>query len=718
VSIAPLPVGTLLQRGRYTLKSVIAHSGFSITYRAFDERTFTDVAIKEHAYAGACYRDTATGRVIAHRGQEILHARLTERLIREANLLVGVRHPHVVRVEAAWEEFGTAYYAMELLEGETLERWVEAAPSAEPSAERFSEVRRVALEILSALRAAHERAVYHCDLKPENVLLTERGAVLIDFGAARTGEHITRTVTLMPFTRGYAAPELLYPELIRDVGPWTDAYAWGMLVYGLVVGHRPAGIPLDAMERIARRMLSDVAPPDPYDSAAATLEAGGVPSAWAAGIAACLRIQRRERPGSMEALEVLLGEREAPEGEAEAREAPNEPSQPAILPPVVPISEREAPALSERTELSFAPSHVSFSPSLPSVVVPEISAPQLTPPPPSCAAPPSQPLPLGRLAAVVLGLLSIGAVNLVVFGPRSTASERPPDEDPPPVVTLAPENQPPVEVTVTSQDPACTDLQYECNGGCKRRDDPSFGCGRCRPSCKLAHVDKYACRGSRCAPKACEAGWDDCNEKPEDGCEIDLGTTLEHCGACGQRCAPGPRVSEAACVAGACDVVRCELGWDDCNDKPEDGCEVDLGTTLEHCGACGRRCEPGPKVAEALCVANACSIGRCNERQADCNGRVEDGCEVDLGQDVLHCGQCNAGCGGKSHVSAIHCQDGACAIDTCEAGWLNADADAANGCEHEIPPLPPLPPLPPPPSELPELPPPQPETLPPADAGG
>jgi hypothetical protein len=174
-------------------------------------------------------------------------------------------------------------------------------------------------------------------------------------------------------------------------------------------------------------------------------------------------------------------------------------------------------------------------------------------------------------------------------------------------------------------------------------------------------VDKYACRGRRCAPRACEAG------------------------------------------------------WADCNDKPEDGCEIDLGTTLDHCGACGQRCEPGAKVAEAVCVAGACSIGRCDEGRADCNARVDDGCEVDLGRDPSHCGRCNAGCGGKPHVSLSHCQDGACAIDTCEAGFRNADADSSNGCEEEIPPPPPIPP---PPSELPELPPPLPETLPPTDEGG
>jgi serine/threonine protein kinase len=472
VSIAPLPAGTLLQRGRYTLTSVIAHSGFSITYRAFDALTSSDVAIKEHAYAGACYRDTATGRVIAHRGQEILHARLTERLIREASLLVGVRHPHVVRVEEAWEELGTAYYAMELLLGETLERWVDEAARAAPSAERFVEVRRLALEILDALRAAHERAVYHCDLKPENVLVAERGAVLIDFGAARTGEHIGRTVTLMPFTRGYAAPELLYPELIREVGPWTDAYAWGMLAYGLLVGHPPAGIPIDAMERMARRMLADVAPPDPYDSAAATLEARGVPSSWAAGIAACLRIPRHERPGSMDALEVLLAEREPTEGE------PIAPPPSAIVPPVAPISAREGPALPERTELSFAPPSVLLSPAPPSGVAPQTWAPQLTPPPPSYAARPSHSSPLGRLAALALGLLAMGAACFAVFGPEGTASEPVRDhDDEPPVVTLAPENKPPVEVTETVSDPACPELQYACNDGCKRLDDPTFGCG-------------------------------------------------------------------------------------------------------------------------------------------------------------------------------------------------------------------------------------------------
>ncbi len=134
----------------------------------------------------------------------------------------------------------------------------------------------------------------------------------------------------------------------------------------------------------------------------------------------------------------------------------------------------------------------------------------------------------------------------------------------------------------------------------------------------------------------------DCNGEERDACEVDLLLTSVHCGACGQRCPPtGSASTNGRCTAGRCGCVG---GWGDCDTRRSNGCETDLSARLEHCGACGRRCEGGAH-AQAVCASGGCAL-RCDAGYGDCNDDRRDGCETELRANRAHCGLCGVVCGG------------------------------------------------------------------------
>ena len=90
----------------------------------------------------------------------------------------------------------------------------------------------------------------------------------------------------------------------------------------------------------------------------------------------------------------------------------------------------------------------------------------------------------------------------------------------------------------------------------------------------------------------CEDGWDDCNGDPTDGCETNLNTSVEHCGVCETNCLETTKGAFGqTCNEGKCDYALCLSGYGDCNDDRTDGCEVDVLSNKEHCGACSKKCE-------------------------------------------------------------------------------------------------------------------------------
>jgi len=226
---------------------------------------------------------------------------------------------------------------------------------------------------------------------------------------------------------------------------------------------------------------------------------------------------------------------------------------------------------------------------------------------------------------------------------------------------------------------SCSTGYGNCDGdvrnGCEANTTTdALNCGSCLNMCVVANGPLGRCVNSACVVDTCSTGFADCNGKYPDGCEARLTTDTANCGGCGNICNSTSGV--ASCANGTCSV-SCAPGFGDCNGLPADGCEIDLGTSLQHCGACGKSC--APPNGTGTCSGGACSIVTCAAGHRDCNALVSDGCESNLMTDVMHCGDCTTICNLPNATAS--CNSGVCAIQSCNAGYADCDGNPANGCE-------------------------------------
>ncbi len=201
-------------------------------------------------------------------------------------------------------------------------------------------------------------------------------------------------------------------------------------------------------------------------------------------------------------------------------------------------------------------------------------------------------------------------------------------------------------------------------------------CGACGRACSLAHATA-ACAGGACAIASCASGFADCDRNPADGCEVDTRTSTAHCGGCGMACSAAG--GAPTCAGGACSIT-CAAGRGDCNMSAADGCEVDTSTSPAHCGACGRACSLAN--ATAGCAAGACTVAMCNAGYGNCDGNPANGCEVNVTTSVTHCGACGRACSLPNATAA--CSSGACAVARCNAGFADCNGNPADGCEVNV----------------------------------
>lgn len=163
-------------------------------------------------------------------------ARAVERFVREAQTLAAFHHPHIVAVHRVFPDAdGLACYTMDFLEGETL-----AARLARGVLTPGATV-RLGRELLAALEVAHRRGIVHRDIKPSNIVLEEHGAVLTDFGIAKTLSDERPALTGPgdnPGTLVYMPPE---QAAGAEITPRTDLYALAMVLYEALTG-RPWSI--------------------------------------------------------------------------------------------------------------------------------------------------------------------------------------------------------------------------------------------------------------------------------------------------------------------------------------------------------------------------------------------------------------------------------------------------------------------------------------------
>ncbi len=169
-----------------------------------------------------------------------LLAALAKRFEGEAAALATLTHPNIVRLLKYGVHEGVPFLVMEFVEGNRTLR-NEMQTGALQSGHMDPKVTvHVLRQILNALDAAHQRGIVHRDVKPENVMLQEISGdpwfvKVLDFGLAKFVEERSET-SLMVGTPAYMAPEQITR---RNIGPWTDLYAVGVLAFRLITGRLP-----------------------------------------------------------------------------------------------------------------------------------------------------------------------------------------------------------------------------------------------------------------------------------------------------------------------------------------------------------------------------------------------------------------------------------------------------------------------------------------------
>lgn len=223
--LAPLPE---LLGGRYRLETLLGVGGMGAVYRARD-------LLREQ------YGDPAP-----HVAVKVLNDDFAEYsdanalLYGEFALTVRLRHPHIVRLHGfeVDRDSERAFITLELLRGPTLD----ALLCDRPEGLAWTELQEIALPLLDALQFAHANGVLHGDLKPSNVILTESGLRLFDFGLGQPCEDLLPGLPRLSrgrfnaWTVRYAPLELLEEGLLTPTG---DLYACACVLYELATGKHP-----------------------------------------------------------------------------------------------------------------------------------------------------------------------------------------------------------------------------------------------------------------------------------------------------------------------------------------------------------------------------------------------------------------------------------------------------------------------------------------------
>jgi serine/threonine protein kinase len=197
---------------RYKILHELGRGAISAVYAARDRKSGGVVALKR--------LDPASNKS---------DAKFAERFLNEARAAARLTHPNIAKIHEAGEAAGTAYVAMEMLEGENLRTLLDAGPL------QVARAIQIAHDVASGLAHAHLQGVVHGGIKPSNViLLPDGGAKLTDFGIGKL-EQATVRAGVRPGALAYLSPEQLRGEAIDHR---SDIFSLGALFYEMLT-HRP-----------------------------------------------------------------------------------------------------------------------------------------------------------------------------------------------------------------------------------------------------------------------------------------------------------------------------------------------------------------------------------------------------------------------------------------------------------------------------------------------
>lgn len=201
--------------GRYQILGIIGQGGMGTVFRGWDPKLRRHVALKT-VHIGAMAEDMD----------------LIETLVAEAITVASVSHPNIVAVYDVEDSADSAFMAMELVEGVSLQSYLDQRGKLSPELTAL-----VGLAVARGLEAAHAHSILHYDIKPANVLLGFDGAIKVaDFGLAAIINRMIDMRDAVYGTPGYMAPEVATGQ---KGDPRADLFALGVLLYHCIVGGHP-----------------------------------------------------------------------------------------------------------------------------------------------------------------------------------------------------------------------------------------------------------------------------------------------------------------------------------------------------------------------------------------------------------------------------------------------------------------------------------------------
>ena len=223
----------------YKILGVLGRGGMGVVYRALHVKLKRVVALKM-VLAGS------------HAGPEQL-----DRFYSEAEAVAHLQHPNIIQIYEVAEQDGLPYFSLEYVDGGSLVQKCAGKPLADQEAARLVEL------LARAMHYAHRHDVVHRDLKPANILLTADGVPKVtDFGLAKRLEEgspsQTRSGAILG-TPSYMAPEQALGE-VHEIGPLTDVYSLGAILYELITG-RPPFLAPNAMDTVMQVAQQDPVAP-------------------------------------------------------------------------------------------------------------------------------------------------------------------------------------------------------------------------------------------------------------------------------------------------------------------------------------------------------------------------------------------------------------------------------------------------------------------------
>ena len=214
----------------YEILAEIGRGGMGVVYKARHIRLDRLVALKM-ILAGAHASDDQIAR---------FHI--------EARAVARIQHPGIVQIHEDGDLDGLPYFSLEFVPGGSLSQFINGRPQAPRVAATM------VMALCRAMAEAHARGIIHRDLKPANVLLTpDHQPKITDFGLAKQMEgdsQQTRSGAIMG-TPSYMAPEQAWGQT-REIGPLSDQYALGAILYEMIVGRPPfqGATPLETLELV------------------------------------------------------------------------------------------------------------------------------------------------------------------------------------------------------------------------------------------------------------------------------------------------------------------------------------------------------------------------------------------------------------------------------------------------------------------------------------